>query len=72
MKAQRGEIEGVVEEELPRGLYKVRCDDGRSFVAGLPAANRHGIVKILRGDRVLMEVSPTDSARARIKARLSS
>jgi translation initiation factor IF-1 len=66
-----GELEGVVEEELPRGLYKVRCDDGRSFVAGLPVANRHGIVKILRGDRVLIEVSKADGARARITARLS-
>ena len=59
-----------MEAELPRGLYEVRCDDGRTVVAGLPAGSRHGIVKILQGDRVLVEVSPSDSGRARIKARL--
>jgi translation initiation factor IF-1 len=63
-------LEGVVEEELPRGLYKVRCDDGRTFLAGLPAASRHGIVKLLPGDRVVLEASPTDATRARIKGKL--
>jgi translation initiation factor IF-1 len=63
-------LEGVVDEELPRGLYKVRCDDGRTLLAGLPTASRHGIVKLLPGDRVILEVSPTDDTRARIKRKL--
>lgn len=60
---------GVVEEELPRGLYAVRSDDGRRFIASLPIRSRHGIVKLLRGDRVKMEVSPADTSRARIVSR---
>jgi translation initiation factor IF-1 len=64
------QLEGVVEEEVPRGLYKVKSEDGRTFLASLPAASRHGMVKLLPGDRVILEVSPTDDTRARIKKRL--
>lgn len=64
------QLEGVVEEEVPRGLYKVRGDDGRTFLAGLPTSSRHGIVKLLPGDRVILEVSPSDDTRARIKRKL--
>jgi translation initiation factor IF-1 len=59
-------LEAVVEEELPRGLYAVRSDDGRKFIASLPVKSRHGIVKLLRGDRVVIEASLTDKSRARI------
>jgi translation initiation factor IF-1 len=62
-------VNGVVEEELPRGLYAVRAEDGRRFVASLPIRSRHGIVKLLRGDRVKIEVSPSDTSRARIVGR---
>ena len=55
-----------MEEELPRALYRVRSDDGRTFIAGLPAASKHGLVKVAKGDRVVVEVSGSDSARARI------
>ena len=63
------EIEGVVEDELPRGLYAVRSEDGRRFVASLPIRSRHAIVKLLRGDRVMIQVSPSDTKRARIVRR---
>ena len=31
-----------------------------------PAASKHGLVKVAKGDRVVVEVSGSDSARARI------
>jgi translation initiation factor IF-1 len=55
-----------VVEELPRALFRVQSDDGRSFLAGLPSASKHGLVKVARGDRVVVAVSPTDQSRARI------
>jgi translation initiation factor IF-1 len=64
------QLEGTVEEEVPRGLYKVRSEDGRTFLAGLPVSSRHAIVKLLPGDRVILEVSPSDDTRARIKRKL--
>ena len=64
------QLEGIVEEEVPRGLYKVRSEDGRTFLAGVPTTSRHAIVKLLPGDRVMLEVSPNDDTRARIKRKL--
>ncbi|CAG0953188.1 Translation initiation factor IF-1 [Anaerolineae bacterium] len=63
-------LEGKVEEALPRGLFAVRCDDGRRVVATLSTAARRVIVKIIPGDRVLVELSAFDPSRGRIKARL--
>jgi len=59
-------FEATVEEEMPRGLYVVRTDEGRKFTASLPVTSRHGITKLLRGDRVVIEASLTDKSRARI------
>lgn len=65
-----GQLEGTVEEALPRALYAVRCDDGRRLVATLSSAARRVIVKVLPGDRVLLEVSAFDPTRGRITAQL--
>jgi len=64
------EIEGVIEDELPRGLYAVRSEDGRRFTASLPIRSKHAIVKLLRGDRVKIQVSTADTTRARIVRRV--
>jgi translation initiation factor IF-1 len=61
----------VVERELPRGLYAVRSDDGRRFTASLPIKSKHAIVSLLRGDRVMVEVSGSDTTRARIVRKVS-
>lgn len=64
------EIDGVIEDELPRGLYAVRSEDGRRFTASLPIRSKHAIVKLLRGDRVKIQVSTADTTRARIVRRV--
>ncbi len=63
------EIEGTVEQALPEGLYRVRCDDGSNIVASLGGVARQVTVKIIPGDRVLVEISAFDPPRARIKSR---
>jgi translation initiation factor IF-1 len=64
------EKEGTVEQTLPKGLYRVRCDDGQVLVASLGGVARQVTVKIIPGDRVLVEVSAFDPSRARIRSRL--
>src|SRR5690606_37403751 len=46
------ETEGTVELALPKGLYRVRCDDGSVLVASLGGVARQVTVKIIPGDRV--------------------
>lgn len=63
------EIEGTVEKALPKGLFRVRCDDGQLITASLGGVARQVTVKVIPGDRVVLEVSALDPTRGRIKAR---
>jgi translation initiation factor IF-1 len=65
-----GRLEGTIEEALPRALFAVRCDDGRRLVATLSTEARRVTVKVIPGDRVVLEVSAFDPTRGRIIARL--
>ncbi|MGF1467423.1 MAG: translation initiation factor IF-1 [Sandaracinaceae bacterium] len=68
--ARASELQGTVEEVLPRGLFAVRGDDGRRIVATLSAQARRVTVKVLPGHRVRLRVSAVDPSRGRILARL--
>ena len=64
------EKEGTVEEVLPKAMFHVRLDDGRVVRAGLGASSRHGIVRLIEGDRVRVKVSPIDPRRASVLRKL--
>ena len=64
------EAEGIIDEALPRGLYLVRLDDGRRVRATLSTKAKRVTVKVIPGDRVLLELSAFDPSRGRIKARV--
>jgi translation initiation factor IF-1 len=66
------EMEGTVVDALPGALYRVRGDDGSVVTASLGGVARQVTVKIIPGDRVLLEVSPLDPSRARIKGRIKA
>ena len=66
----RSAREGTVEEALPRGLFRVSLDGGGVIRAGISSAARRVTVKVLPGDRVLVEVSSYDPSRGRIVRKL--
>jgi translation initiation factor IF-1 len=57
---------GVIDEVLPKSMYRVRLDDGRTLRAGVDAKARHGIVRLLQGDRVLVRLLKNDPTRGQI------
>ena len=63
--------QGTIEEVLPRALYRVRLDDGAKVTASASAKAKQVTVKLLPGDEVLVEISPYDPTRGRIKERLT-
>lgn len=63
-------IEGVVEECLPQALYRVGLKNGTKIWASLGGVARQTIVRVIPGDRVLIEVAPFDPSRGKIKVRL--
>jgi translation initiation factor IF-1 len=64
------EVHGVVERVLPQGLYRVKCDDGSTITAALTGIPKQTIVRIVPGDKVILEVSDLDPTRGRIKVRI--
>ena len=63
---------GIVEEALPQDLYRVALENGDKVTASLGGAARQTIVRVIPGDRVLVERSSLDPSRAKIKRRADS
>jgi len=60
------QVEGLVTEALPGTQFKVRLDNGHEILAYLSGKMRKHYIRILLGDRVLVEMSPYDLSRGRI------
>ena len=64
------EVEGTVMEPLPNGVFRVELPNGHKVLAHISGKIRLHYIKILTGDRVLIELSPYDLSRGRITYRL--
>lgn len=60
------QTEGAVVEALPNATFRVELDNGFRVLAHLSGKMRMHYIKILPGDRVLVELSPYDLTRGRI------
>ncbi|MGI6627176.1 MAG: translation initiation factor IF-1 [Bacillota bacterium] len=64
------EVEGRVIEPLPNAMFRVEVEGGHKVLAHISGKMRINFIKILSGDRVLVELSPYDLTRGRIVRRL--
>ena len=62
---------GTVTEQLPSGLYRVRLDEGSRIVAHVADRMDRNFIRVLVGDRVVVEVSSVDATRGRIVGKIS-
>jgi translation initiation factor IF-1 len=69
-RGSRAQIAGVVTEQLPSGLYSVRLDGGGVVTAHIADRIDRNFVRLLVGDRVKVERSPSDVGRGRIVGKL--
>ena len=60
------EVRGKVLEPLPNAMFKVELDNGHKILAHGSGKMRLHFIRILPGDKVLVEISPYDLARGRI------
>ena len=58
-------VEGVISEALPDTNFRVKLDDGKEVLAYLAGKMRLNYIKVMIGDRVVLELSP-DGERGRI------
>jgi translation initiation factor IF-1 len=62
--------EGLVIESLPDANFKVKLDDGREVIAYLSGRMLINYIKVVVGDRVVVEISSYDKNKGRIIKRL--
>ncbi len=60
------QLEGVVTETLPNAMFRVEVAEGHIVLAHVSGKMRMHFIRILPGDRVLIELSPYDLTRGRI------
>jgi translation initiation factor IF-1 len=63
------EVTGVVRESLPNAMFRVELDNRHQILAHVSGKMRKNFIRILTGDRVLIELSPYDLTRGRITYR---
>jgi translation initiation factor IF-1 len=68
-KKETIEVEGVVTESLPNAMFRVNLANGHKVLAHISGKMRVNYIRILPGDRVLIELSPYDLNRGRITYR---
>lgn len=71
-KKETIEVEGEVVEALPNAMFRVKLPTGHKVLAHVSGKIRVHFIRILPGDRVLVELSPYDLSRGRITYRLDS
>jgi len=68
-KEEAIEVEGKVLEPLPNAMFRVELDNGHKVLAHISGKMRMHYIRILPGDKVLVELSPYDLSRGRITYR---
>lgn len=68
-KKEAIEVEGVVVEPLPNAMFRVELANGHKVLTHISGKIRLHYIRILTGDRVLVELSPYDLSRGRITYR---
>jgi len=69
-KKERIEVEGTVTTVLPNTMFRVELANGHKILAHISGKMRKHYIKVLPGDRVLVELSPYDLSRGRVTYRL--
>lgn len=62
-------LEGTVAEALPNAFFNVTLENGHNVLARIAGRMDRNSIRIVPGDRVLLEVSPYDLKRGRITYR---
>jgi translation initiation factor IF-1 len=60
---------GTITEVLPNTTFRVELENGHQILAYVSGKMRKNYIRILRGDRVAVELSPYDLTRGRITYR---
>ena len=63
------EMEGTVIDTLPNTMFRVELDNGHVVTAHISGKMRKHYIRILTGDRVTVQLTPSDLTKGRITYR---
>ena len=63
------EVEGTVIEPLPNAVFRVELENGHEIIAHVSGKLRMHFIRILTGDKVVIQMSPYDLTKGRITYR---
>ena len=63
------EFEGIITELLPNATFRVRLDNNHEVIAHAAGKMRKNRIRVLAGDRVMVEMTPYDLSKGRINYR---
>ncbi len=64
------ELEGKVTECLPNAIFRVQLENGHEILGHLSGKMKINHIRVLLGDKVLIELTPYDMSKGRIVRRL--
>ena len=65
-KEEKIEFDGEIVEALSNGKYRVALDNGHETLGYMAGKMRRYRIRVLPGDRVKIELSPSDLTRGRV------
>lgn len=65
-KEEAIQVEGTVVESLPNASFRVELENGHRVLAHVSGKMRKQYIRVLPGDKVVVELSPYDLTRGRI------
>jgi len=69
-KEEMLEFNGTVTELLPNAMFRVKLENNHEILAHTSGKLRKNRIRVLTGDKVLVEVTPYDLNKGRITFRL--
>lgn len=68
-KEDQIEMEGTVIDTLPNTMFRVELENGHIVLAHISGKMRKNYIRILKGDKVTVEMTPYDLSKGRISFR---
>lgn len=63
-------LNGIIKETLPSTTFRVELENGHEILAHISGRMRVNYIRLLPGDKVLVEMSPYDLTKGRIVQRM--
>ncbi len=68
-KEDQIEMDGTVVDVLPNTMFRVQLDNGHVVIAHISGKMRKNYIRILKGDKVTVQLTPYDLTKGRISFR---